>query len=504
MKQTKRVSTPAKPVTVALLGNPNTGKSTLFTALVGVRQRTGNFPGVTVESKIGRTQLGGHACDLIDLPGTYSLVPHSPDEMLAVDVLLGRRDDLARVGAVLCIVDASNLARNLYLVSQILELGLPTVIALNMTDLAERKGLQLDASRLQQNLGVPVVAIQANRQVGLAELRAALTQSIEQPESVRRSPLPDAVQQEVNRIQAGRNGAAGPPLPRYLVERLLLDTGYLEAAHLDELDSQFWQAVHAARERLTAGGQSLAALETIARYQWVDQVMEGVVERRTLAAVDWTDRLDHVLTHRFWGTLVFALLMLFVFQSIFSWAGWFMQAINGGFERLGTLVANWVPPGALQSLLIDGVIGGVGGVLSFLPQIFILFLFIAVLEDCGYMVRAAYLMDKLMSRIGLSGKSFIPLLSSFACAIPGMMATRVIENRRDRLVTILIAPLMTCSARLPVYTLLIGAFIPQRDLGRPGCRPRLCWDCTCWDCWRRWEWPSCCARRFCPARRLRS
>lgn len=464
MKQTTRVSTPAKPVTVALLGNPNTGKSTLFTALVGVRQRTGNFPGVTVESKIGRTQLGGQACDLIDLPGTYSLVPHSPDEMLAVDVLLGRRDDLARVGAVLCIVDASNLARNLYLVSQILELGLPTVIALNMTDLAERKGLQLDASRLQQNLGVPVVAVQANRQVGLGELRAALAQAIEQPESVRRSPLPDAVQQEVNRIQAGCNGAAGSPLPRYLVERLLLDTGYLEAAHLDELDSQFWQAVHAARERLTAGGQSLAALETIARYQWVGQVMEGAVEQRTLAAVDWTDRLDHVLTHRFWGTLVFALLMLLVFQSIFSWAGWFMQAINGGFERLGTLVANWVPPGALQSLLIDGVIGGVGGMLSFLPQIFILFLFIAVLEDCGYMARAAYLMDKLMSRIGLSGKSFIPLLSSFACAIPGMMATRVIENRRDRLVTILIAPLMTCSARLPVYTLLIGAFIPQRAI----------------------------------------
>ena len=364
----------------------------------------------------------------------------------------------------LCIVDASNLSRNLYLVSQILELGLPTVIALNMTDIAQGKGRELDRARLQQKLGVPVVATQANRQVGLPELRAVLQQAIQQPPVERSSPLPRAVQDEVAGLQAAGSASTGAPLPRYLAERLLLDTGYLESSQIDGVDDQFWQAVRAARARLTADGQSLAALETIARYQWIAQITEGVIHQQDVSSTDWTDRIDRFLTHRLWGTLSFAVLMLVIFQAVFSGAGWFMHGLEHGVDWVGVQVAQWVPEGALQSLLVNGVLGGVGGVLVFLPQIFILFLFIALLEDCGYMARAAYLMDKVMSRIGLSGKSFIPLLSSFACAIPGIMATRVIENRRDRLVTILIAPLMSCSARLPVYTLLIGAFIPDRQI----------------------------------------
>ena len=458
------VTTAVKPRTIALLGNPNTGKSTLFSALVGVRQRTGNYPGVTVEKKTGRMQLEDRPVEVLDLPGTYSLAPQSPDEMLVVDLLVGRRADVPQPDVVLCLVDASNLARNLYLVSQLLELGLPTVVALNMTDLAERKGIAPDAARLQQNLGVPVVAIQANRKQGLSQLCAELAQANRQANIERVSPLPDEVQAEVTQLRAWIQQQRDKTLPRYLVERLLLDTGYLESAHVADLDAEVWEVIHEARRRLTSEGQSLAALETIARYQWVGQVTEGVVHAETRSAVDWNDRLDRVLTDRIWGTLIFAVLMAVMFQAVFSWSTWFMDRLEAGMEWVGGFVAQWIPAGALQSLMVDGVLGGVGSVLIFLPQIFILFLFIAALEDCGYMARAAYLMDKLMSRIGLSGKSFIPLLSSFACAIPGIMATRVIENRRDRLVTILIAPLMSCSARLPVYTLLIGAFIPQRKV----------------------------------------
>ena len=459
-------------LTVALIGNPNTGKSTLFTALAGVRQRVGNYPGVTVEKKIGSLNLGGRDCHLVDLPGTYSLAPRSPDEMVAVDVLLGRRDDAGSVGAVLSILDASNLERNLYLLSQVLELGLPIVVALNMVDIARSKGLKIDVKRLGEQLGVPVIEVQANRRIGVAELKAALV-TVATSESVTTpapSPFPMEFQREVAHLQSTLtargtdDGAGQSPLPRYLVERLLLDTsGYLQNTLLANGQANSMRVeLEAARSRLAAAGFSVPAVEAQARYGWAERVLRGIVARPAERVVTASDRVDRLLTHKLLGTLVFVAAMLLIFSSVFVAAEPLMKAIDAVIGGFGDALAARLPEGPLESLAVDGVIGGVGSVLVFLPQILILFFFLAILEDCGYMARAAYLMDKLMVHVGLSGKSFIPLLSSFACAIPGVMATRVIENRRDRLTTILVAPLMSCSARLPVYTVLIGAFIPAR------------------------------------------
>jgi ferrous iron transport protein B len=382
--------------------------------------------------------------------------------MITVDVLLGRRHDVPEPDAVLCIVDASNLQRNLYLVSQVLELGRPVVVALNMTDLAAEKGQTIDVERLRRQLRVPIVEIQAHRRQGLAELRAALHEAIDAPTPSLASPFPEPFQQELAGLEKFLAERAKEPPPRYLVERLLLDAGgYLDRAKLREFHAEgLAERLAEARRRLAEVGCPVPAIEAMARYQWVGQVLDGVVRQHRERQTTWTDRIDAVLTHKVWGTAVFLALMAVMFQSVFyvaEPASWLIEGLNAW---LSGLVESALADGPLRSLLVTGVIGGVGGVLVFLPQIFTLFFFIAVLEDCGYMARAAYLMDKLMSRIGLSGKSFIPLLSSFACAIPGIMATRVIENPRDRLTTILVAPLMSCSARLPVYTLLIAAFIP--------------------------------------------
>jgi ferrous iron transport protein B len=461
------VASPPKSLTVALLGNPNTGKSTLFSALAGVRQRVGNYPGVTVEKKLGRTEFHGCRFTIVDLPGTYSLAPRSPDEMVAVDVLLGRQKDVPPIDVVLCIVDASNLERNFYLLSQVLELGLPTVVALNMVDVATGKGLAIDLQKLEKQLPVKFVAVQANKSVGLADLKAALVTAAETKRPPAASPFPSTFVQEVDELHRRANANGEPALPRYLAERLLLDTsGYLAGSGLPGIHGGLLAEVNAARDRLAKAGLQVPGVEAIARYQWAAEMLKGVVVRPKERRFTASDRIDRVLTHWFWGTLVFLTVMALMFQAVYyvpdiTRAGdaidWLMAIASDGVRAT-------LPDGALQSLLVTGVIGGVGGVIVFLPQIFTLFLFIAILEDCGYMARAAYLMDKLMSRIGLSGKSFIPILSSFACAVPGIMAARVIENRRDRLVTILVAPLMSCSARLPVYTLLIAAFVPPTAL----------------------------------------
>jgi ferrous iron transport protein B len=460
------VASPVKTLTVALIGNPNTGKSTLFSALAGVRQRVGNYPGVTVEKKLGTAEFHGQVFTVVDLPGTYSLSPRSPDEMVAVDVLLSRRGDVAPIDVVLCIVDASNLERNLYLVSQVLELSRPTVVALNMVDVAADKGLVLDLQRLAGRLPVKFVPVQANQRIGIEKLKQAIAEAAEEPPPRVPSPFPEPFIGEVEALAALVNSNGQPPVPRYLVERLLLDTsGYLAAAHVPGMGAEVLAEVQAARSRLASAGFPVPAVEAIARYGWAAKVLDGVITRPVTRRITTSDRIDRVLTHRLWGSLVFVLVMLLMFQAVFFVAEPASAAIDWLNAMVAGAVMQVVPEGALRSMLITGVIGGVGGVLVFLPQIFTLFFFIALLEDCGYLARAAYLMDKLMSRIGLSGKSFIPLLSSFACAVPGIMATRVIENRRDRLITILVAPLMSCSARLPVYTLLIGAFVPNWTVG---------------------------------------
>lgn len=449
------LATESRVRSVALVGNPNTGKSTLFTALSGVHQRVGNYPGVTVEKKVGSFTHGRARWSVVDLPGTYSLAPRSPDEMVAVDVLLGRRDDSPPPDVVLAVVDASNLRRNLYLVSQLLELGRPVVVALTMNDVARARGVTVDAAGLAARLGVPVVPVHAKSGHGLEALRQALEAASATPAPDIPSPFPDTFRREVQPL------AEALRLPPYLAERLLLDAdGYLEERLLDGAPAR--DTLHAARARLADAGFAAADFEAETRHDWAGRLAAAVVDQSHARPVTASDRLDKILTHPIAGTLILAAILLLLFQAVFSWAQAPMEWIETAVAALAGLVESALPEGALRSLLAEGVIGGIGAVVVFLPQILILFFFLGLLEDCGYLARAAYLMDSWMARVGLSGKSFIPLLSSFACAIPGIMATRVIEDRRDRLTTILIAPLMSCSARLPVYTLLIAAFVPDR------------------------------------------
>jgi ferrous iron transport protein B len=458
---------PSKMIRIAVVGNPNTGKSTLFTALAGVRQRVGNYPGVTVEKKTGHLRHNGQTFELIDLPGTYSLAPRSPDEMVTVDVLLGRGESGPPPDVVLSIVDASNLERNLFLTSQMLALGLPTVVALNMVDLARDRQIEIDVPELATQLGVAVVPIQANRREGLEALKAALVAAAQIDQVDRLNPMPDEFQRHAREIGESLNASRNVPLPHFLVERLLLDSGgYLEGELLNGDSAAAQESLRAARSALASAGMPVPAVEAMARYDWIARTLQGIVRRPDIHARTLSDRIDAVLTHKLAGTAIFVVIMALLFSSIFIWADPLLGLVDSTVGSVAKFVEGAMPEGALRSLVVDGVIGGVGGVLIFLPQILILFFFIALLEDCGYMARAAFLMDRLMAGVGLSGKSFIPLLSSFACAIPGIMATRTIENRRDRLATILIAPLMSCSARLPVYVILIGAFVPaERYLG---------------------------------------
>lgn len=473
------VAAPARKLTAALLGNPNTGKTTLFNALSGLRQRVGNYPGVTVETKKGQMTCAGQPWDLIDLPGTYSLAPRSPDEMVAVDVVLGHQKEEARPDVVVAIVDASNLDRNLYLVTQAMELGVPVVVALNMIDVAAQHGIQIDHDQLERSLGVPVVPIQANKRINLDSLRkaiaAAVARQVGNGKTTETNPdatsarwqFPEAFEREAAALQQ----LLGDEVPMFLVRRMMLDAGgYVEQQMIKRLGPQLTLRLDETRKRLATAGAAAPVVEARTRYGWIRQVTSSCVKRASKRPVAWTDRIDRLLTHRVWGTLIFLAIMFIVFQAIFQTAEPVTDWMDAGKKVAGGWLEAALPAGPLASLLVDGVLKGVGSVLVFLPQILILFGFIAVLEDCGYMARAAFLMDRLMSRCGLSGKSFIPLLSSSACAVPGIMATRVIENRRDRLATILVAPLMSCSARLGVYTLLIGAFFTE---GRPRWLPGL-------------------------------
>ena len=383
---------------VALVGNPNAGKSALFNALTGARQKLGNYPGVTVERKAGRLSLAdGRPLELVDLPGTYSLDPASPDEQVTRDVVMGRQAGEKRPDALVIVVDAANLDNHLRFALELIALGLPTIVALNMVDLATRDGLELDADALSRELGVPVIATVAVRKRGLDHLRTEMEGLL--------------------------NGAPSPyPAPA--------------SAPRD------FEATRQEARRIARVG-----------------IIRETPSRRLTAAV------DRVALHPLAGLALLLALLFVMFQAVYAWSEAPIAMIEGLAEAAATLVRDALPDGILRSFLVDGVINGVGSVVVFLPQILILFFFILMLEATGYMVRAAFLMDGIMAKVGLSGRAFIPLLSSFACAIPGIMATRTISDPKDRLTTILIAPLMTCSARLPVYAVIIGAFIPARDIG---------------------------------------
>ena len=448
-------------MTVALIGNPNTGKSTLFNALAGMKARVGNYPGVTVEKKIGRVEWDGQSVDLIDLPGTYSLSPRSLDEMVSVDVLLGRQSDVPPIDVVICIADASNLDRHLYLLSQILDTGVPTVLVLNMWDTALRHGLTIHVESLREKLGIPVVVTEANHRRGIEDVRLAVLQAPQEVPPSQHEVFPDVFFEACQTVSSWLDEHGVAPPPKYLVERLLLDVdGCVERELVTQSSAELKDLLSEVRQQLREAGWPVPFVEVQSRYRWAKSLLADVVERPPTRRQSVTDRIDRLITHHVAGLAVFAAIMFLVFQAIYHWAAPMMDLCESGQAQVSELIASMMGPGPFRSLLIDGVVAGVGGVLIFLPQIMLLFLFIAVLEDCGYMARAAYMMDRVMSHFGLSGKSFLPLMSSFACAVPGVMATRVIDNPRDRMVTILIAPLMSCSARLPVYLLLIGAFIP--------------------------------------------
>lgn len=446
----------------AVVGNPNCGKTTLFNALTGLRQKVGNYPGVTVEKKTGITySQHGRPIQIIDLPGAYSLAARSPDEAVLRDVLLGRREDTPQPDRIVCVVDASNLERNLYLVHQVLDLGRPVIVALNMMDVAAAAGIKIDPKALETALGVPVVPCEAVRGKGLVELRLAMSR-IELPLAKHRWDIPGPIAPAVAEIQASlvQRDARPPLVARAEALLLLTDFDTVRVAGSKQLSAHTHGILQQWRERWTKEGTDWSGVLIRSRYDAIKLICADVVLRDRHSGPSRSDRIDAVLCHSVWGWVVFAGIMAVMFFSIFTLAEYPMNWIDEHVATLGEWVKATMAPGDLRDLLTDGVIGGVGGIIVFLPQILILFFFVGLLESTGYMARAAFIMDRPMSKVGLNGRSFIPLLGSYACAIPGIMATRTIENARDRLVTILVAPLMSCSARLPVYLLMIATLLP--------------------------------------------
>jgi ferrous iron transport protein B len=451
--------------TVALLGNPNSGKTTLFNALTGLHHKVGNYPGVTVERREGRCALpGSREITVLDLPGTYSLHPGSPDEQIAADALLGRTSS-PPPDVVVCVVDATNLERNLYLVTQVMECHLPAVVVLTMCDLAEAQMIRIDIRLLSEALGVPVLRTVAHKGEGIEDLRQALLAAPRTNGKELRWPLPEPLRRAHERLSEMLHTDSGMTLPAasYEATALLLAPKAI-AERNDRSDERVREYLRTTRERLTFLGIDPPAAFIETRYAWIRKLCATVIHTQGRPEHPLTDRIDRIVTHRVGGLFLFLGVMAVVFQSIFSWATLPMAWIGSGFDSLGRIIISVMPPGDLRSLIVDGALAGVAGVVTFLPQIAFLFFFLGLLEDSGYMARAAFIMDKLMSKVGLHGKSFIPLLGSFACAVPGIMATRTIENPKDRLATILVAPLMSCSARLPVYSLLIAACIPPTVL----------------------------------------
>lgn len=459
--------------TIAVVGNPNTGKSTLFNLLTGMRQKVANYPGVTVEKRVGELQIGERNFQLIDLPGTYSLAAHSPDERAAIDVLLGHIADIPPPDAVLVVIDATNIKRNLFVATEVLELGIPVVIALNMVDIAESQHISIDVNALAARLNTPVIPTiaAAKRHESLEPLKAALAKAVD--ENVKKPwALLEDVQQAAEELATTINAEHTPQessikeeaVAAYEVLRALVDKGGEAEKRLVELfGDDLQQRLQAQRDLLTVG-QTLAERDANERYAHISKILDGVVRAPNDGQqISFAERVDQIVSHPIIGSLLFVLVMGTVFQAVFSWATPIMDLIDGTAGWVTEWLYATLPEGAIASLLADGVVAGVGSVVIFLPQILILFAFIIVLEDSGYMARAAFLMDRSMRWCGLSGHSFVPMLSSFACAVPAIMGTRVIPDTRDRIATILAAPFMTCSARLPVYALLIAAFVPQQN-----------------------------------------
>ena len=435
-------------ITVALAGNPNSGKTSLFNALTGLNHKVSNFPGTTVEKKIGYCKLNTETrAQIIDLPGTYSLYPKSADELVTYDILRNKAEtnfpDL-----VLFIADASNLKRNLLLLTQVADLGVPVILALNMVDLAERKGVFYELDILAKELGIPVVSINARNKEGILKIKNLLLDESKH-KKVTYFNINQVDQNLLNEI-----GEITDKKNPYAALQYAINAGVY-------LNNQAKQ-INAAFEKYHFNPKQFQELEILQRYKVIDDAVRLSRRQKTNHVIkNITQKADAILTHRIWGLVIFLSLLFFVFQAIFSWSAYPMDWVEMGFAWLNATIEDSLPDGVLNDLLVHGVVAGLSGVIIFLPQIIILFAFITVLEDVGYMARVGFIMDRIMRPFGMNGKSIVPLIGGMACAVPSIMASRSIENKKERLITILVTPLMSCSARLPVYTLLIGMLVPE-------------------------------------------
>jgi len=442
-------------IRVALVGNPNTGKSTLFNVLTGLNQKIGNFPGVTVDKKVGYCTLAdGRTAEIVDLPGTYSLYPKSRDESIVFSVLADRSNELSP-DLVIVILDATNLKRNLLLYSQVADLKIPVIIALNMMDMAKKADINIDVNAFAEKLGVPVVPISARKTEGIDQLKQTITFANK-----------IALQQDSIDVET-----IAPQLINRIKQDINIDNTYfaLQLAHQHEtltfLTKQQSEHIEELEKEYSFHSQKAQGAETIARYNFINDLLYDTVKQK-ITAEDETlsNRIDRVLTHKIFGFIIFFGILIFMFQAIFAWSAYPMSLISDLFVWVQSSLHHYLPAGPLTNLLVDGVIAGLSGVMVFIPQIAILFALISILEDTGYMSRVTFMMDKIMRKVGLNGKSVVPLIGGFACAVPSIMSTRTIENWKDRMITIMVTPLITCSARLPVYTLLISLVVPNKNI----------------------------------------
>ena len=439
---------------IVLVGNPNSGKSTLFNVLTGLNQKIGNFPGVTVEKKTGYCKLpDDNKVQVIDLPGTYSLYPKSKDERIVMETLIDKNDD-THPDLIVFVADATNLKRTLLLYTQVADLKIPIIIALNMMDLATKSGISIDVDALSSKLGVQVVPISARSNEGIEQLKQAMqhTTAAVQCDTIEVKELVPGLIEKINTELHVHSPYAALQLAHQYNQLSFL--ALREKNQLKEINQEF--SFHS---------QKAQAKETIDRYNFINDVLFDTVKLKEGAKQETiSNRIDKILTHKFWGFTIFFAILFLVFQSIFTWSAYPMDLIEGLFVWLGDTTRQLLPEGVLTNLLVDGVLAGLSGVLVFIPQIAILFGFISILEDTGYMARVTFMMDKIMRKVGLSGKSVVPLIGSLACAVPSIMSARTIENWKDRIITIMVTPLMTCSARLPVYILLISLVVPNETV----------------------------------------
>lgn len=441
-----------KPVNIVLTGNPNSGKSSLFNALTGLNQKVGNFPGVTVDKKTGISDFEDIKAELIDLPGTYSLYPRRADEWVAYKVLMGFDADV-KPDLILIVLDASNLKRNLLFCTQIMDLKIPVVAALTMTDIASSKNIKIDINGLQQQLGIPVVQVNPRKNKGLLQLKKVIAQTIKLKTTAIKEDFIDVKKLAPQSIEA---------LQKIVAVNNYASLHYLINHEEFDLGNTIQAAIENAEIETGFNPTKSQAEEVIARYHRIKQIMQlYVTEPNPQDKKKFTDRLDDILLHRVWGYAILLTVLFILFQSVFWLAQFPMDGIEWSFKELTTGLHNHLPENKFTNLLLNGIIAGLSGILVFVPQIMILFGLITIIEDTGYMARISFLSDKLMRKVGLNGKSVMPMISGFACAVPAIMATRNIENKKERLLTILITPLMSCSARLPVFTILIALVIPN-------------------------------------------